>query len=202
MARRSDHSREEIKEMVLQATESIVFRDGYAALTVRKVAMKIGYTVGSIYLVFRNLDDLILHVNARTLDALSKQLEEAAAAQASPERCIARLARAYLAFASDQYHRWSMIFEHRLPEGTDAPEWYRQRVFGVLHLVERQFARLAPARPREEIELAARTLWSGVHGICILSLTGKFKIAGLDDVQRSVDSLIENYLIGWAGSGE
>ena len=66
MGRRSDHSREEIRQMALQAAESIVTEGGYKALSARKVASEIGYTVGTLYLVFENLDELVLYVNGRT----------------------------------------------------------------------------------------------------------------------------------------
>lgn len=70
MARRSDHSRDELREMALTAAEQIVLENGYESLSARKVASAIGYTVGTLYLVFENLDDLVLQVNARTLDRL------------------------------------------------------------------------------------------------------------------------------------
>ena len=54
MARRSDHTREEIREMALVATEQIVSVAGFSALSARKIAKKIGYTVGSLYLLFDN----------------------------------------------------------------------------------------------------------------------------------------------------
>ncbi|MEN8259323.1 MAG: TetR/AcrR family transcriptional regulator [Pseudomonadota bacterium] len=199
MARRSDHSREEIREMVLRATESIVSEQGYAGLTVRKVAMRIGYTVGSIYLVFKNLDDLILHVNARTLEELSRKLDESMSAQRSPMDNINALGRAYLRYASERFYRWSMIFEHRFPDTDAVPEWYLERVLELIKKVEIQCAGLASHRSEAEIRLAARTLWSGVHGVCILALTGKLAVVGSEDVERSVDSLVTNYLQGWLG---
>ena len=36
--------------------------------------MEIGYTVGSIYMVFENMADLIIHVKGRTLDDIAEQL--------------------------------------------------------------------------------------------------------------------------------
>jgi AcrR family transcriptional regulator len=39
---------------------AIVIEKGLNALTVRKVAVEIGYTVGSIYMVFANMQDLIM----------------------------------------------------------------------------------------------------------------------------------------------
>lgn len=187
--------------MVLQATEAIVSEQGYAGLTVRKVAMRIGYTVGSIYLVFKNLNDLILHVNARTLEELSSVLDAVVVADESPEANINALGRAYLRFASERFYRWSMIFEHRLPEAEAIPEWYAERVLALIEKVEVQCRRLASHRSEAEIRLAARTLWSGVHGVCILALTGKLAVLGTDDVERSVDSLVINYIQGWLASG-
>ena len=74
MARRSDHSREEIKEMALVAAEKMILANGKDGLSARKVAQEIGYTVGTLYLVFKNLDELILHVNGRTLDRLFEKM--------------------------------------------------------------------------------------------------------------------------------
>ena len=43
--------------MALQATEKLLEKSGLAGLTARKVASAIGYTVGTLYLVFRNQDE-------------------------------------------------------------------------------------------------------------------------------------------------
>jgi len=49
MARRSEHSLQELKVMVLDAAEAIVIKEGFSELKVRKIAVEIGYTVGSIF---------------------------------------------------------------------------------------------------------------------------------------------------------
>lgn len=59
MARRSDHSREEIKEMALTAALTILEEEGARGLTARKVATAIGYTVGTLYLVFKNQQEMV-----------------------------------------------------------------------------------------------------------------------------------------------
>ena len=62
MARRSEHSQEEIKRMVIQAAETIIVEDGLGKLKARNIALEIGYTVGSIYMVFDSMGDLITHL--------------------------------------------------------------------------------------------------------------------------------------------
>ena len=96
MARRSEHSKEQIRDMALEAAETIVATDGLAGLSARKIAKQIGYTVGTLYLVFRNLDDLVLHVNARTLDAMFVKMQESLQKCRTPRTCVVAMGRASL----------------------------------------------------------------------------------------------------------
>ncbi len=196
MARRSEHSQEEIKEMVLKAAETIVVEEGFHKLKVRSVAMEVGYTVGSIYMVFDNMADLIMHVKGRTLDDISQQLQ-AVDSQGSAEQCIAGLAECYLNFARQNFNRWRMIFEHQLAEAETIPDWYQEKVNHIFALVEIQFKRLSDSHSEEQSKQAARALWSGVHGICTLSLTGKLDLLGISSIEESVKLLVDNFIAGW-----
>jgi len=200
MARRSDHSREELHEMALSAAENIVAEHGYEGLSARKVAAAIGYTVGTLYLVFENIDDLILQVNARTLDRLHAQMAELQANAANPREYLVQLGQVYIRFADDDPHRWAMVFEHRLAEDREVPRWYHDKVMRMFAMVEAGLEPLAGARSPQEITQAARALWGGVHGICILALSDTLGITGADSVAKLTTSLISNYLAGFTGS--
>ncbi len=194
MARRNKHSLEEIREMVLDTAETIVINNGYSTLTVRKIAMDIGYTVGSIYMVFANMADLTLHIKANTVDELTLQLQQVRVSP--PEQQIADLAKAYLHFAAQNFNRWTLIY---MPDA-ETPEWYRQKIDGAFSLVEAQFAQLAPDSSAQQHNQAARALWSGVHGICTLSLTGKLDAEDINDVENALILLVENFISGWMAS--
>jgi AcrR family transcriptional regulator len=189
MARRNKHSLEEIREMVLDAAETIIVNDGYSALTVRKIAMDIGYTVGSVYMVFANMADLLMHIKANTVDDLTGQLQQVQGYPA--EQQLAKLAKAYLHFAVQNFNRWTLIY---MPEA-ETPEWYRQKINGIFSLVEAPFAQLAPDSSAHQRTQAAKALWSGVHGICTLSLPGN-----ISDVENTVALLVESFIGGWMTS--
>jgi len=197
MARRSDHSREELREMTLTAAENIVVEQGYEGLSARKVATAIGYTVGTLYLVFENLDDLILHINARTLDRLHTRMTESQANPGDAVDYLLQLGEIYIRFANDDPHRWAMVFEHRFSEDRVVPAWYQEKIARMFAMVEEGLEPLATNRPQLEVTQAARALWGGVHGICILALTDNLGIAGVDSVQDLTQSLISNYLKGF-----
>lgn len=200
VGRRSDHTRAEIRSMAVDAAEDLVVREGYGGLTARKVAAQIGYTVGTLYLVFQNLDELVLEVNGRTLDLLHEQLQAVVAGRDSPVVALLALGHAYVRFATAESSRWRLIYQHQLPVDQLVPDWFRAKVMRAFGLVEAQLRRLASDRPEQEVHRAARALWSGVHGVCLLGLEGKLNVAGSDSLQDLVESLVVNYLRGYAGA--
>ena len=137
MARRSDHSRDEIREMALSAAEKIIREQGYRGFSARKLAAAIGYTVGTLYLVFDNLDDLLLQVNGRTLDRLHAFVQREQTRHEHPRERLLQLGHSYIRFADEDPRCWEMIFEHRLPEGSEMPEWLQQKVARMFALVHR-----------------------------------------------------------------
>jgi AcrR family transcriptional regulator len=157
--------------------------------------MEIGYTVGSIYMVFANMADLIMHINAKTLDAIVAQLEQVQ--DSSAEQSIESMAMTYLNYATQNFNRWSKIFEYRLAADTEIPDWYKEKVDNVFAPVEARFAELAPELPDDYRKQAARALWGGVHGVCVLSLTGKQDKAGIKDVEEMIVLLVRNFVRGW-----
>ncbi len=196
MARRNDHSREEIREMALAAAEKIIREQGHKGFSARKVAGDIGYTVGTLYLVFDNLDDLILQVNGHTLDRLHAQMVKEQAQHEETKERLLQLGHSYIRFANKEPHCWEMIFEHRLPQGQETPEWFQLKVARMFALVETGLQPLAVHHSPREIAQAARALWSGVHGICILAITDKLDVASIGSVQDLTHLLMGNFLKG------
>src|SRR5262245_56659501 len=123
MGRRSDHSREELLEMAIAAATKIVIKQGLKKLSTRLIAARIGYSAGTLYQLFDNLDDIILHVNARTLDGLSEACRDVDFAT-GPEASLYELARRYIRYTGQNPNLWAAIFEHSLPRGRAAPKWY------------------------------------------------------------------------------
>ena len=196
MGRRNQHTREQLREIALQAAEELVAAHGLAALSTRKVATRIGYTVGSLYMVFRNLDDLIAQMNERTLTALHERLLEAIAAGPPPVMTLQALAHAYLRFALAEPHRWLAVYQHRMPPDQPLSESFTARIAGMFELVQQPLALLRPNLAPEEIALAAQALWSSIHGVCILGFDHKLEIAGSHSIQEVTSFLLDHYLTG------
>jgi AcrR family transcriptional regulator len=198
MARRNDHSREEIQAMAIEAAIRILNEESPGSLSTRKVAKSIGYTVGTLYLVFKNLDELILKVNAATLDELESAIEAVSQDQPDPISTLKAMALAYLHYAQDHFARWSLLFTHQLPTDQPVPNWFDAKVAAVFEKVQAPLHEIHPDCDEQTCLQAAREIWSGVHGACDLGLKGKLSLGGEFKADLLVESLIENYLVGFA----
>ncbi len=194
MGRRSDHSREELEEMAIDAAAKIVETEGFQSLTARKVASKIGYTVGTLYHVFRNFDDLVIHLNARTIDEMAELIQKAVKRKRSPESRIRTMTEVYVNYATEHPDRWRLVFEHQAPRGLPTPELMKVRRDVLFEMVAENLRELSPKHLEQEINHTATALWSGVHGICILALTGKLYLGGAFSMSKLIDTLIESVL--------
>ncbi len=194
MGRRSDHSRDEIREMAIDAAAKIVETEGFQSLTARKVASKIGYTVGTLYHVFRNFDDLVIHLNARTIDEMAALIQKGVKRKRSPESRIRTMTEVYVNYATEHPDRWRLVFEHQAPRGLPTPELMKVRRDVLFEMVADNLRELSPRHLEQEIDHTATALWSGVHGICILALTGKLYLGGAFSMSKLIDTLIESVL--------
>jgi AcrR family transcriptional regulator len=198
MARRSDHSREQIQNMAISAAIAILNKEGAGQLSTRKVASAIGYTVGTLYLVFRNLDELLLHVNAATLDELREAIGSSLTDQQTPVQQLKDIAFHYLEFARQQHARWSLLYSHQLPDGEEVPSWFNHKVNALFGLVEAPLKQLRPGMSHDDLVCATRVLWSGVHGACELALNNKLRLGDEVSADALIHSMIDNYLAGLA----
>lgn len=199
MGRRSDHSREEIRQMALQAAESIVTEGGYKALSARKVASEIGYTVGTLYLVFENLDELVLHVNGRTLDLMNKWLEQRVDVDRKSSETLCQLASSYIEFAEQNLSRWNMLFEYITEKGNQLPAWYEEKIGRVFSLIEKALPVINNPIDQASDEQIARVLWASVHGICTLRIRQRLDLAGGQSTEAMTHLLIKNFIRGRQG---
>jgi len=180
--------------MILDATESLLDSDGFQALSTRKISAKIGYTVGTLYLFFKNLDELVMHVNARTLEQIYQSLSMVTEDGIDPRTNIIAMGHAYVHFAMEFPQRWRLVFEFSLGESETIPAWFQDKIDQVFSLVEKNLVNLVGDRlNKRQLTLA---LWSGVHGVCALAVSKKIDVSGIESVQKLTDNLISRYLDG------
>ena len=163
--------------MILEAAREIVLQQGFAALSIRKLAEAIGYAPGTIYLYFKNRDALTREICLQGFAELSDQLN-LVAETADPQARLTALLYAYADFAlqNPETYRLSFMEDPKFAEeimraapleGEDGAG--RQAFARIVEAV----AALKQSREichEEDETLIAELFWTGVHGIVSLKI--------------------------------
>jgi AcrR family transcriptional regulator len=196
MGRRSLHTADELRELILGASTELIQEAGLGGLSAREIARRINYSPGTLYNSFENLDDLVLTIESRLLDDLLETLS-AIPPGGTPREQVHKVARTYLSFAARNPKLWNLIFEHHLPASQSVPDAYRQKFEALMGKVEDALRPFGEGHGDEDIKRAARVLWAGMHGISSLSSADKLSIIAVDDAGVLMDNLVSTYLDGF-----
>jgi AcrR family transcriptional regulator len=191
----------ELRAALVAAAERIIEADGVEGVRARALAESAGCSVGAIYNVVPDLDALVLAANARTLAAIDESLRavfEVSSGIATPSARLVGLGLAYLRYASAHPQRWSALFAHRMAGGGEVPSWYRAQQAAMFVHVEAPLAQLRPALSASERALLARSLFSAVHGIVSLGLSGTLVSLPLEVQKAQLALVIEAIARGLA----
>ena len=192
MGRRSDHTRAELRALLVKHGHTLMSEVGYARFSGREVAKRAGYSVGTIYNALGSLEELLAAINTKTFELWAQGLE-AELANGGEDR-IASLVSGYFNFALDNPLIWSAIYEHKLPEGKTLSDTDLEGRAKLTLIVEREVAAALPAETDLDVARYARSLIATVHGHCSYVVSGSFALleekdpigSALDRVRESL----------------
>ncbi|MBS0538349.1 MAG: TetR/AcrR family transcriptional regulator [Proteobacteria bacterium] len=196
MARRSDHSREELADLIVQAARKLVARGGRRAVTARAIAGEIGYAPGSIYNAVGDIDLVLLRVSVEVIHALADRLDAVAQESQSmtqPLQRVLAVAEAYMRFVTANHLLWAGVMEPGLSR-KQAPDWYSA---ARLRLIQRTNDVLVPFfDDADDRSRAAVALWAGLEGVAALEVSGNLALEDGIDAVDLARSIVSRYLTG------
>ena len=190
MARRKEHTHDEIRAMATAAVLQHLAVEPFDSLSLRKVAQAVGYVPSTLVNLFGSYQGLLLAVAELTLDQLYQRLaSNAQVFQAYDSNPLEAMANAYQQFAFEQPRAFQLIFELKATDEQGLSEHHAQLIAQLFGLIESCLARLLPKLSAEQLLLASRALWGGVHGLVCLALDDKLFAPGL-----SIEEAIRHHI--------
>jgi AcrR family transcriptional regulator len=199
-AQRRQREKTELRDRILRAAREIVVREGYGALTVRKIAEAIEYAPATLYLYFDGRDAIARELATQGFQELLAAFAPAQRIEHPLER-LAAVGRAYVHFGMRHPETYRLMFmeDPQLTKGVlqEAASDPGQRAYQAL--VEPLEALRASGRlaPKADVQVLADAAWCLVHGIVSLKLTCPgFPVT---PVEQLVDTALRTLLAGLAG---
>jgi AcrR family transcriptional regulator len=164
--RREQH-RQELRRVILDAAREIFAREGYESFSMRKLARNIEYSPGSIYLHFKNKEELFETLVEESFERLLQALNKIknGDAEEDPAEALKKGMRTYVEFGLRNPNDYRFAFLLR-PPVLKRP--YRvHAAFGAMRYMVGRCVQEKRFRP-VDIETASQALWAAAHGITSL----------------------------------
>ena len=185
-----------LRQEILDAASELFVRDGYENVSMRRIADKIEYSPTTIYIYFKDKAELLEQVCKETFGRLVRRLSKIMDQPGDPVERLKRGLVAYIEFGLENPHPYRATFMMPLPDGFDHEKYHKEDFPGMqaFAFLTRGIAECIKSgkMPAMNVEVAAQSLWAGIHGITSLLIThATFPWSGREKVIHStVDTLV------------
>ena len=205
MPRPRTADRRDVAALVLKSARRILLKRGLAGITIRRIARDIGYTPGTIYLYFRNKDQIITELRNQGFRMLRQyQVRLTTSGVNGPLDRLRRGSRSYIAFALENPEFYDLMFNQPVGGGqgaalsgstTDQVPRERDHSLDAFQSL-REAVRWCQARgylAGMDPEMAALTLWSTVHGV--VSLVHRKRVPNTHEASQVLAESIMDFFV-------
>lgn len=168
---RKGRLRAEREARIIDSARAIAEREGWAAVTIRRLADEIEYSQPVVYSHFENKDAIVAAVALEGFGELAAALQQAAHRARGRPDALKSVALAYLDFALSRPSLYEAMFILPTTLRFGAAETPRQLRAGFEALVEVVAPVSADAEPATEI------FWATLHGLAELERSGRIRPA-------------------------
>jgi AcrR family transcriptional regulator len=116
---RRQKEKEEMKQRILDAARKIASKEGWHALTIRKIADEIEYTPPIVYEHFQNKEDLIREIVYSGFHMLAEEFSRTRKAETDPEKLIKMLSLIHWDFAFANVELYQLMFSLERPNPSE-----------------------------------------------------------------------------------
>jgi AcrR family transcriptional regulator len=171
---RREREKEETRRKILDAARELFVELGYEAVTMRKIAEKIGYSPTAIYFHFKDKEALIRDLCEHDFRSLAAQFVRIAKI-ADPIERLRKAGLAYLEFALEHPNQYRLMFMTPSPLPNPVEDTHIQRgnpeedAYAFLQWTILQAIDEGRLRPElRDGEMMAQAAWASLHGLASL----------------------------------
>jgi AcrR family transcriptional regulator len=159
------------RRLITTTARALAEREGWDAVTTRRLSTEIEYSQPVLYKHFASKEDIVEAVALEGFCELAETLGKARGGAGIPREVLARVARAYSDFATENPVLYHAMFTRttRLPfasEDTPAP------LSAAFTELREAAASIAGGR---DVDTLAEVLWAALHGLTTLGHSGRLR---------------------------
>lgn len=182
ISERKEREKQEMRQRIIEASLAMFVEEGYEKTSIRNIAEKIEYSPATIYLYYKDKDELLYDVQRIAFDKLLHEFRTKATSK-SPWKRLEQICETYINFGLDQQELYALMFIIRAPMNviekhelwTNGEEAFKYLVDTILGCIDNGSIRYKDAAT------AAVSIWSIAHGLISLNLCCRFKVMHIEE---------------------
>jgi AcrR family transcriptional regulator len=169
ISERKQREKEAIRLKILEVATRLFLEKGYEGTSIRNIADAIEYSPATIYLYFKDKNDIFWQIQCQAFDLLNERLKESFLLSNPFERLKA-IGKVYLNFAFDNPQYYDLMFILRSPmEVLDEQQTWEQGVKLYKTIEETvEACMVLDSIKGKDYQVVAFAFWSYIHGQCAL----------------------------------
>ena len=191
---RKVRAREELKQTIIDAAMEIFVKEGYEKTSIRNIADSIEYSPGTIYLHFKDKDELLFAVHEVAFTKFFQEMSPLLLVPNPRERLVL-MGEIYIRFAYENPELYGLMFMDKAPmnclDTTDGAWVSGQQALNILRTTVAQCFQ-AQSLDDEQIDVYTMTIWSYVHGLTSLGIRDRFCV--IKDKEYQIDEMLKKSL--------
>ncbi len=184
-----------LRQEIMDAARELFVAEGYQNVSMRKIADKIGYSATTIYLYFKDKNDLLHQICEQTFARLAHNISSIEQLSDNPLEKLRSGLREYIYFGLKHPSQYEIVFITPLPAQVEKEfeETNGKLAFDTLRKVITECVS-ANLLKSNDVELLSQTLWAGIHGVTSLLIKHEhFPFIGRESL---IDSVIDTLIRG------
>ncbi len=175
---RKERDREEMRELILQAARTLFLTKGYEKTSIRNIADAIEYSPGTIYLYYKDKNELLFALHEAAFARMTAELSQVGSIS-DPFARLVEMGHQYIKYAVANPEMYDLMFLMEGPMEDLAcrdESWEDgKKSFSLLENVVSDCIK-AGYFQEQDIETAALTIWSYMHGLVTIYLKGRMNM--------------------------
>jgi AcrR family transcriptional regulator len=196
ISERKEREREEMKQLIMGAALKMFLEDGYAKTSIRNIADAIEYSPGTIYLYYKDKDELLFEVQRHAYGKLLNAFKTHATSKHPFER-LEQVCKTYIHFGLENPELYDLMFIIRAPMNADESQFKSNGEDSFKFLVDTLDECISQNLiVFKNVQLGALQVWAMAHGLVSLDLRCRLKVMVIDDVTicETLNQSMKEYL--------
>lgn len=173
IAERKIRQKEEVRASILKAAWELVEKEGWQALSIRKIADAIEYSVPVVYDHFQNKEAILLEFTKKGFQCLNDDLTKAKDRYETPDLQLQAMAYAYWDFAFNNKEYYQLMYGLGMPTCETVRQIAEMHSFTQLILEPIRQLIANSQHPELDPTLKLHTFWSMLHGLISIAMMDK-----------------------------